>query len=182
MSRVFFFFFLVKSLWHISLMVYMVPTSPTRPDPHRHRTQAPYFGGLYYYFLILIFFVVLVYSILSNLFMIGEFYLCLIFSCTNHFLNYLFHSWGSQYLLCDWKQWLSLLGVLSEILCFFLVTSEATVSYSQNIMDDEYEKFIRRMNPPRYLLLISLIVTSILMQYIWFMAFTPTSFVFLSEL
>lgn len=25
----------------------------------------------------------------------------------------------------------------------------ATVSYSQNIMDDEYEKFIRRMNPPR---------------------------------
>ncbi|KAJ8574354.1 hypothetical protein K7X08_026159 [Anisodus acutangulus] len=26
---------------------------------------------------------------------------------------------------------------------------EATVSYSRNIMDDEYEKFIRRMNPPR---------------------------------
>ncbi|KAH0671048.1 hypothetical protein KY289_025541 [Solanum tuberosum] len=25
----------------------------------------------------------------------------------------------------------------------------ATMSYSQNIMDDEYEKFIRRMNPPR---------------------------------
>ncbi|XP_060174453.1 ACT domain-containing protein ACR4-like [Lycium barbarum] len=23
------------------------------------------------------------------------------------------------------------------------------MSYSQNIMDDEYEKFIRRMNPPR---------------------------------
>nr|GMC51790.1 ACT domain-containing protein ACR4-like isoform X1 [Ipomoea batatas] len=31
---------------------------------------------------------------------------------------------------------------------FFFYVSEATVSYSQN-MDDEYEKLIRRMNPPR---------------------------------
>ncbi|PHT59646.1 ACT domain-containing protein ACR4 [Capsicum baccatum] len=44
----------------------------------------------------------------------------------------------------------SLIGNADSLWVFFLpFVSKATVSYSQNIMDDEYEKFIRRMNPPR---------------------------------
>lgn len=42
---------------------------------------------------------------------------------------------------------------LKLVHCFLF--SEASVSYSQTTMDDEYEKFIRRMNPPRYVLLTS---------------------------
>lgn len=45
----------------------------------------------------------------------------------------------------------SLIGNADSLWFFFLpFVSKATVSYSQNIMVDEYEKFIRRMNPPRY--------------------------------
>ncbi|XP_047259686.1 ACT domain-containing protein ACR5 isoform X5 [Capsicum annuum] len=44
----------------------------------------------------------------------------------------------------------SLIGNADSLWFFFLpFVSKATVSYSQNIMVDEYEKFIRRMNPPR---------------------------------